>query len=403
MTRTLNLHYVSLTLAAGVLSLAGSMAHAQYSVGDREISGSLCVGIDCVNNENFGFDTIRLKENNLRIRAVDTSSTASFPTNDWQLTFNDSSNGGANKFSIEDIDGGRTPFTIEAGTPNNALYVDSSGSGGRIGFGTSAPVTDLHVKSGNTPTLRLEQDGTSGFATRTWDVAGNEANFFIRDATGGSALPFRIFPGAPSNALTIAANGDVGLGTASPGANLHVVASDDVQLRVEETGAGFAQLIDLINNGAPRIQWDNSATAGGVWQIGLADPGDNFLIRDQSGSQNSFSLAAGGNLTILGTLTENSDKNRKMAIIPVDSEEILKKVSMLPVAAWTYKQDAEEGIRHIGPMAQDFYALFGTGASETGISTIDTSGVALAAIQALTAQNEELLQRLEMLEKKVVD
>ncbi len=186
----------------------------QVILDDLIVDGSACIGFDCVNGEVFGFDTIRLKENNLRIKAQDTSATASFPSNDWQITFNDSSNGGANKFSIDDIDGGRTPFTIEAGAPSHSLYVDD---GGRIGLGTSTPVTDIHVKSGNTPTLRLEQDGTSGFTPQTWDVAGNEANFFIRDATNGSTLPFRIFPGAPSNALTIeASTGDVGIGTTSP-------------------------------------------------------------------------------------------------------------------------------------------------------------------------------------------
>ena len=34
---------------------------------DLIVQGSACVGLDCVNNEVFGFDTIRLKENNDRI------------------------------------------------------------------------------------------------------------------------------------------------------------------------------------------------------------------------------------------------------------------------------------------------------------------------------------------------
>ncbi len=88
-----------------------------------------------------------------------------------------------------------------------------------------------------------------------------------------------------------------------------------------------------------------------------------------------------------------------MAIEPVDIDDILTKVASLPVSAWTYKHDADEGVRHIGPMAQDFYALFGTGASEKGISTLDTSGVALAAIKALYQQNETLRARIDMLEQ----
>ena len=220
--------------------LAAQAAADQVILDDLIVGGSACIGQDCVNGESFGFDTIRIKENNLRIKAQDTSSSASFPTNDWQITFNDTSNGGANKFSIDDIDGGRTPFTIEAGAPSHSLYVDD---GGRLGFGTATPVVDLHVKSGNTPTLRLEQDGTSGFTPQTWDVAGNEANFFVRDATNGSTLPFKIFPGAPTNALTIeASTGDIGVGTASPTAPLHVTSGDQItDMKLASTSAGGSE------------------------------------------------------------------------------------------------------------------------------------------------------------------
>ncbi len=174
-------------LALGLIAASGTPAKAdQVILDDLIVDGSICAGLDCVNGESFGFDTLRLKENNLRIRFFDTSSSASFPSNDWQITANESSNGGLNKFSIDDIDGGRTPFTIEAGAPSHSLYVDD---GGRIGFGTGTPVVELHVKDGDTPTLRLEQDGSSGFTPQTWDVAGNETNFFIRDATNGSTLP----------------------------------------------------------------------------------------------------------------------------------------------------------------------------------------------------------------------
>ena len=200
----------------------------QVILDDLIVDGSLCVGQDCVNGESFGFDTIRIKENNLRIRAVDTSSTSSFPSNDWQLTFNDTANGGQNKFSIDDIDHGRTPFTLEAGAPSHSLYVDD---GGRLGLGTSTPVVDVHVKTGNTPTYRLEQDGTSGFTPQTWDVAGNEAGFFVRDATNGSTLPFRILPGAPSDTLVIAGATD------NVGINVVTAPNASAKLHVKQTTA----------------------------------------------------------------------------------------------------------------------------------------------------------------------
>ena len=151
---------------SALVAMAGMASADQVFTDDVIIDGSLCVGVDCVNGESFGFDTIRLKENNLRIRAFDTSSSGSFPTVDWQITFNDSVNGGQNKFSVDDLDTSRTPFTIESGVRSNQLYLADNN---KVGFGTSTPVVDLHVKQGNTPTLRLEQDGSSGFATQTWD------------------------------------------------------------------------------------------------------------------------------------------------------------------------------------------------------------------------------------------
>ncbi|MCA9438343.1 MAG: tail fiber domain-containing protein, partial [Candidatus Omnitrophica bacterium] len=86
-------------------------------------------------------------------------------------------------------------------------------------------IVELHLADGDTPTIRLEQDGSSGWTAQTWDVAGNETNFFIRDVNNGSKLPFRIRPGAPDNSLYIDTDGDVGIGTNAPSAKLDVRGS----------------------------------------------------------------------------------------------------------------------------------------------------------------------------------
>ena len=52
---------------------AGLPVKDQVIPDDLIVQGSACVGLDCVNNESFGFDTIRLKENNTRIKFDDTS------------------------------------------------------------------------------------------------------------------------------------------------------------------------------------------------------------------------------------------------------------------------------------------------------------------------------------------
>ena len=77
-------------------------------------------------------------------------------------------------------------------------------------------------------------------------------------------------------------------------------------------------------------------------------------------------------------------------------------------------QEPGPTIRHMGPVAQDFYAAFGVGEDDTHISTIDADGVALAAIQglyqvvqeqasqiaALQAENAALEARLAALEAR---
>ena len=184
--------------------------------GDLIVQKSIAVGLDAVDGEAFGFDTFRLKENNIRIHFDDTSGSGSFPDNDWRIVINDAANGGANYFGIEDATADIISFKILAGAPANAFFMAANGN---IGLGTDAPVVKLHIADGNSPVLRIEQDASSGFTPQIWDIAGNEANFFIRDVTNGSTLPFRIKPGAPENALFIAANGNIGLGTATPNAN----------------------------------------------------------------------------------------------------------------------------------------------------------------------------------------
>ena len=232
-------------LTAGLVA-APSVADVVHA-DDTIVIGSICVGFDCVNGESFGFDTQRLKENNLRIHFQDTSSSASFPTNDWRIVINDSSNGGAAYFGVEDSDAGRIPFRVEAGARVNSLYVEADGD---VGLGTSNPVVNMHIVDGNTPTVRLEQDGSSGFTPQTYDMAANEANFFIRDVTNGSALFFRSEPGAPQNSLYIDSDGNIGMGTAAPSAPLHVRGG---VLRLENTGAS-AQ-IQLDESGSAIFRW----------------------------------------------------------------------------------------------------------------------------------------------------
>ena len=286
---------------------------AQVFATDLIVDGSACIGIDCDTNESFGFDTLRLKENNLRIKFLDTSASANFPGNDWQLTANDSSNGGANKFSIDDVTGGKTPFTVLAGAPTGSLFINANGD---VAVGNSNPVVELHVTDGDSPTLRLQQDGSAGFATRTWDIAGNETNFFVRDVENGSALPFRIRAGAPENSLYISPTGDVALGNQNPSAKLDVVGGAEINgsavvqgtdgttsMTITETLAGNTgrDMLTINNTGEIRVLLNNTSNSRN-WTIEHSSGGNLLLDRvDDTGTE--FNLDKDGNLTIEGSLT----------------------------------------------------------------------------------------------------
>lgn len=389
----------------------------QVIADDLIVTGSGCFGFDCVNNEIFGFDTLRLKENNLQIHFDDTS-VGTFPANDWRIITNDRASGGANYFAIEDSTAVQVPFKLMAGAPANAFYLDALG---RLGLGTATPGVDLHVVNGNTPALRLDQDGSSGWSAQVWDVAGNEANFFIRDITSGGRLPFRIQPGAPTNALTLRNDGNVGLGTWSPAYPVELERTGtDATFAAERTGGATAVLtaaatetqvgsltnhpLALLVNNAPVMTLDNGGelqvhNAGITWTLTFTDTG--LTIAPNNGSANAFVLDTSGNLTLAGAIIESSDVNAKENFAPVDVAAVLAQVIKLPITTWNYQ--VETAVRHMGPMAQDFYAAFSLGTDNRHLAPLDANGVALAAIQALAQQNQTQESRLTQLEQENAD
>ena len=366
---------------------------------DLIVQQSLCVGFDCVNNESFGFDTIRLKENNTRIKFEDTS-VGSFPTNDWQLTANDSASGGSSKFSIEDITGSKVPFTITAGASTNSIFVDSTG---RVGLRTSTPVLDLHINTSNTPAIRLEQNNSGGFTAQTWDIGANEANFFVRDVTGGSKLSLRIRPGAPTSSVDISADGDVGIGTGSPDNSLHVFRSDGTaKAKVEETNgtAALRTLLELENNGGIQLLMNRTDGSSSDWQI--SNFSATFVIGIPGSATNQMTLSSAGNMTIGGTqYLTGSSRDLKENFTPVNGRELLAKVVDMPLTSWNAKNDPEQ--RHIGPVAEDWWSYFELGPDNKHVSPTDIAGVALGAIkglnQVVSEKDKEIADLKARLEK----
>ena len=180
---------------------------------DVSAQGGVCAGFDCTATESYGLASAKLKENNTRLKFEDTSA-AGFPSTDWQLSANDSSSGGANRFYVEDLTAATIPMTIEGGTPSNTLYVDSAG---RIGIRTTTPAKDLTIANPVSVGIRMEQS-LSPF--QAWDVVANNNNFYVRDVNHEQD-PFIIRSSAPYYSLVLDSTGRIGLGVSAPLYQIH--------------------------------------------------------------------------------------------------------------------------------------------------------------------------------------
>jgi len=119
----------------------------------------------------------------------------------------------------------------------------------------------------------------------------------------------------------------------------------------------------------------------------LARASGGFTFYTNAASTVGAQLSSGS-----GSWASLSDRNAKTNVAPLNVSGILAKLDALPISRWSYK--TEHGVRHVGPMAQDFYAAFGVGEDDRHITSIDEDGVALAAIKALHAENAALRRRL---------
>lgn len=391
---------------------------------DGVIRNSLCTGFDCPNSPTFGDSTILLMENNTRLKFGDTS-TGSFPANDWEIEANSANSGGASYLGFNDCgtadnDGGCATdlvFAVEAGARSSALYVESDGD---VGLGTSNPVLDLHMVTGNTPSIRLDQDGSSGFTSQVWDMAGNEANFFVRDVTNGSKLPFRIRPGAPTSSIDINASGNVGMGTASPSASLHVMRTDGTaKILIEEASSTNAvrTLMELKNKGAVNFRLTNTDVAGvsALWDYKVSDTGTSIISKVSSGVF-EFIIAPGatGNTTIAGNLIVNGATGctgcRDAQGTTVLDTDMLAKLNGLPFVKWESSEvaDLTEGTSgkpvaasHISPDIAAFNKLYSLGNGHSGIAPLDVATVALAATQALNEQAQTHSAQIDSLQTQI--
>jgi trimeric autotransporter adhesin len=154
---------------------------------------------------------------------------------------------------------------------------------------------------------------------------------------------------------------------------------------------------DAVHNGS--FVWSDYSSGSALLKDAAAN---QFVVRASGGADVYSNEAATAGVKLgpgSGTWASLSDRTAKADIEPLDGASILAKVAALPISTWRYK--TESGVRHVGPMAQDFYAAFGVGEDDRHLTSIDEDGVALAAIKGLHRENARLQSRLAALEAKV--
>lgn len=303
-------------------------------------------------------------------------------------------------------------FQVDAGAPANSLRVSS---GGNVGIGTATPVLDVHANTTDTPAIRLEQNNSGGFTAQTWDIGANEANFFVRDVTGGSRLSFRIRPGAPTSSIDIAADGDVGIGTGSPDTRLSVLGAGTTLPTTYNPGdvATFITPADnftsvaIVKGGIANPQGlhlgVNQASLFSEIQASRDGIATNTLVLNRQGGNVGIGTSAPTDLLSVngsaskpggGTWSVFSDERLKNIKGAFNSG--LKAVMRLQPLRYEYKPENALGIKsqgqHVGFTAQAVQQVIPEAVSQTenGYLMVNSDPIIWTMLNAIKEQQQEI-------------
>ena len=216
---------------------------------------------------------------------------------------------------------------------------------------------DLHINTSNTPAIRLEQNNSGGFTAQTWDIGANEANFFVRDVTGGSQLSFRIRPGAPTSSV------DISLRrrrrhrhrAARTRSSTYSRPSDvNTLLLVENTNTGTAAAgilraasnaatVNFQSHGSGRTLSRFGKTLGG-WSEMLHVAGNGLILGTNTNTPlvlgtnatNRMEIGGAGGVTVTGNFTVTGGTKNFAMVDPANSEKAIYYAALEGPEAGTY-------------------------------------------------------------------
>ncbi len=295
--------------------------------------------------------------------------------------------------------------TVGGGFGNNASGVSATVAGGALNYASDAVATvgggQLNFAGGYYATVAGGSFNSAAYVSAT--VGGGAFNGALQHSStvGGG------YSNTASEAVATIGGGfrntASGLGSTVGGGEFNYATANGATV----AGGAFNTAMGPYSFASGRRAKANHAGAF-VWADSqnvnkTSSAADEFNVY-ASGGARIFSNAAATTGVLLapggGSWSSVSDRASKENLEPVDVREVLTRVCALPISTWNYEAQGES-VRHMGPMAQDFHAAFGLGASDRMIDTIDPDGVAFAALQALKAENDELRGRVDALEVRL--
>lgn len=120
-----------------------------------------------------------------------------------------------------------------------------------------------------------------------------------------------------------------------------------------------------------------------------------FRFRTNLGGTTGCNLPAGS-----GVFNCTSSRLTKENFLSVEGFDVLAKLRRIPVSSWNYISEGRE-VRHLGPMAEDFFEQFALGTGNTSIGVQDLAGVSIAAVKELDEQLQQKASEVEGLKAEV--
>jgi hypothetical protein len=322
-------------------------------------------------------------------------------------------------------------------TTNGQVII--KGTSGNVGIGTTSPAAKLDV-SGDISTTSVYKIGNNTVLS----VAGTENTFTgIGAGQNNTNGRYNTFTGGYAGQNNEGSHntfiGDMAGAYADGSANVFIGwgAGSYAMAGPDSSGSGnvfIGLMAGYANNGSGNVFIGN--LAGYNTELGLTGSNKLYIATNLSGAGaliygdfsantlgfgttsipagRAINTATGAYLTTGGAWTNNSSRDVKENITPVDGRNVLEKLVKVPVSIWNYKVE-DKANHHMGPMAQDLYEAFKLGDSDKSIATIDGDGISLAAIQglyqivkekdsdiaALKKENEDIKARLAAMESQM--